>query len=232
MGNKNSSAPVSNDNGKNLINLNLIIKEYLKSDKLTNDFLTNNKKAFHKKKYIKSNLRENLESTHIVDYSLDLASVLINTSINHETNNTLYKSLTIHKLAELNLDSEFLNSQNNMLINWMYKTLLSGKAGKYDNFIPQIKENNWLDKLNHVSSIHAQSDINISSYQLSDNNLSLYNEKNKKKKLKLEKMNSDKDKKIGRTHSSGVLNKEILNLNPKSKKAQFSSPSNKNLVIY
>ena len=259
MGNKNSlkqNTNVKEENKKIIEELLKGITKYLKADKTTNECLTgiNNLKNFinKPKKVEKSNLNENLESKNIFDFCLDLTSCLINKSLNHEINTSFYKSLLINKVSENNSDSEILNQQNNMMINWIYKTILSEKAGRYDNWVPDIKENNWLNKLNHVSSIHANSDVNVSSNQLSDNDLSIDENKKirkiKKKNMKYnnldekgeiiiirninEKITSARErKKIRGTLSAGVFDKESLqNLektNNISKKPRFYSPTNK-----
>ncbi len=200
MGNKNSSKSINN----NVENLKLCeeikkgICKYLKSDKSTNECLTNiNNKNFNfnsikLKKVEKSNLNENLQSNNILDFCLDITSNLINKTLNHEVNTTFYKSILINKISENNSDSDILNQQNNLIINWIYQTLLNDKAGKYDNWIPEINENSWLDKLNNVSSIHANSDMNISSYQLSEKDISI---NDKKFKIKRKKNTRNKDKK-------------------------------------
>ena len=114
---------------------------------------------------------------------MDLSSNLITKSINHEVNTTFYNSILIHKLFENN-SAENLSKDNNMIIDWIYKTLLSKKEGKYDNWIPEINENNWLDKLKNCSSIHAQTEVNLSSYEISGKEISIENETNKKKNNK------------------------------------------------
>jgi len=257
MGNKNSSQQTNNNNLENdkkyFQELKKGITKYLKSDKSTNEYLTNinNIQKFNKiKKLEKSNLKENLESNNIFDFCLELTSCLINKSLNHEINTTFYKSFLINKFSENNSDLNILNEQNNMMINWIYKTLLSEKTGKYDNWVPDLKENNWLDKLNHVSSIHANSEVNISSYQLSDKDISLEG-KNKKMKNKNAKIESNakgyenllilnnieekityrKDaKKSSRTLSAGIIDKDNLQNKVKNtinKKQRFYSPNNK-----
>lgn len=259
MGNKNTlkqELEIKEENKKIIEELIRGITKYLRSDKSTNDCLTdiNNLKNFinKPKKVQKSNLKENLESNNIFDFCLDLTSCMISKSLNHEINTTFYKSVLINKISENNSDSEILNQQNNMMINWIYKTLLAEKEGKYDNWVPDVKENNWLEKLNHVSSIHANSDVNVSSYQLSDKDLSI-DENNKIKKYKNksaknnnlankadnnvivnhinEKITSVKErKKLGGTLSAGVIDKESLKLgktNYLNKKQKFYSPSNK-----
>ncbi len=245
MGNKNASQKqnekINQENQKTLQDLVKGITRYLKSDKSTNECFTdiNNLKNFMNKpkKVQKSNLKENLESNNILDFCLDLTSCLINKSLNHEVNTTFYKSLLINKVSENNCDSEILTQQNNMMINWIYKTLLSDKAGKYDNWVPEVHENNWLDKLNHVSSIHANSEMNLSSYQLSDKDLSIdENNKIKRKKNRSAKKIKNNNninlnekgeavivgninekivigregKKFGRTLSGGIIEKDTL----------------------
>lgn len=255
MGNKNSAQQNTNlkneENNKILEKLKIGISKYLKSDKTTNECLNVNKNNnFNIFRQIqKSNLKENLESNNILDFCLELSSSLIGKSLNHEINTTFYNSVTIHKLYEFTSDADIMNQQNNLVIDWIHKTLLKNKIGKYDNWLPQKKESNWLDKLYHVSSIRAQSDINISSYEISNNDVSLDNYKKKKKNYKkntfTERENLNKtdknalnkdnlsnfNKKSTRTLSAGLIEKDEINSMKKNKKSQIKSPSNNNLVI-
>lgn len=165
MGNKTSQNKID-ENDEILEEIKRKITNFTKSDK--RNFLDINKTFKPKKdnKFQSCNLKEYMESHNILDFCLDLSSNLFTKSINHEVSSSIYNAILIAQIFENKSNSENLTKDNNMIIDWIYKTHLNKNVGKFDNWIPEIKERNLLDKLENFSSIHAQTEVNLSSYDI------------------------------------------------------------------
>jgi hypothetical protein len=207
MGNKNSNKNKNTNNkqdNKYMKELGLKIKELYENDN-KNKLEIN--KTFKPKKDIKfgnSNLKENLESNNLIDICLYITSNLYTKSINHEINPSLYNPILIPQIFEndINFENENLNlmHDSNLIIDMIYKTLCNKNEEKYNNWIPVPvkKEKSLIDDLENFSSIHAQSEGNLSSYDIEGKIINTRNEGNEENKdlfnIKIEEKNKKKEK--------------------------------------